>query len=277
MKTKLIIATSLLLMSCSKKNQVMEARAVNTATLTVTETAPTLSNYSSLDPFAMFDYFSNRAEVHLYISSYKGQRSQLTCGFKAGLKPMTSAIAGITLAPYSTMGLKALSSQQYRIAGLAGSSQNSVINYSINGKSYSASLVVPVTQNLFLPSQDLSSIYAGKKIIWTPSQAGISIKVFTPVGGYKEFILISLSYDVNAPGNRAKNAPIQRIKPTYKNILLNDTAGSYVFNANDVTGFPAGATIEVNIYRGVVSTPNINGLNFFAGSYSAVLFDTKKK
>lgn len=273
MNTKLIIASALLLLSCSKKNQVTEVKAVNTAT----ETAPTLNNYSSLDPFAMLDYFFNKADVHLYISSYAGRSPQLTCGFKAGLKPMTSNIAGITLAPFSTNGLRALPAQQNTIASFAGRPQNSVINYSIGGRNYSASLVVPVTENLFLPGQDLSSIYKGKKIIWASSKGGLPYKIMTKVGGYKEFVLISLSYDVNAPGNRVKKAPLQRIKPTYKNILLDDAAGSYVFSDNDVTDFPSGATIGVNIYRGTVSTPEINGENFLVGSYSAVLFETKKK
>lgn len=278
MKTKLIVVISLLILSCfscSKKNPGLEARSAYTTTLAVTEPAPTFVNYSSLDPLAMFDYYSNKADVQIYFSAYRGQHPKLTCGFRTGIKPMASVIAGISLVPYSTQGLKVVSTQQYKIASLIGYPQNSTIKYSMGGKNYSASLVIPTTQNLYLPSQDLSSIYVGKKISWTTSQAGLLLKtIITPIGGYKQFILISLSYDINAQG---KNTPIQRIKPTYRNILLNDEAGSYVFSANDLSGFPSGARIGVNIYRGVVSTPYINGLRFLAGSYSAFLFEAKKK
>lgn len=278
MKNLLIIITAALLFAGCKKND-----PVQTSERLATTTAFGITNYTTLDPATLLNIYQN-ADATLYTYSYStyknyNYRPVLSAYFKAGITPLKSSLNGMTLYPSPDGALTIASAQKNMLNSLSYSSQT-VFNFKQNNTTYTATLAVPRADNLVLPEQDVKSVYAGKIIRWTPSRTQYYTKdniiVNPPVVFKPALVVISISYDPNAPENNS-SGKIAKIKPTVRNILLDDT-GSYTFTAADVQICPLNKRLAVDVYRGRYNAQQVQGKNFLTGGFTAVqLISTRTK
>lgn len=267
MKNLLFLITAAALLFACRKNPVETSERSAT-------TAQGITNYTTLDPASLLNIYQN-ADATLYTYSYSTYKNYnyhpvLTAYFKAGITPLESSLNGMTLYPSTDGSLTLASAQKNMLSILSPYSSQAVFNFKQNNTTYTATVPVPLADNLVLPEQDVKSVYAGKTIRWMPSRTQYYTKDVTPPVILKPaLVLISISYDPNAPENNSTGKIVVRVKPVVRNILLNDT-GSYTFTAADVQICPVNKSLAVDIYRGRYNSQQVSGKNFLTGGFTAV-------
>lgn len=284
-----ILATliaAMLIISCKKSGIDQSASAV--------EQVQSIQNFTTLDPMTIYDQLTKQSDAYLYLYTQSGigdfsyNQPRLNCVFKDGYQVQDVRINNVSL---QRINATTLTEPQDASTLKAAFGHNAAVEmtYTKDGQQNTASFVLPVTTPLVMPEQDLSSIYPGKTITWikepSPDQSSPSKRDVVPIGSVDTYVLISLSYDPNAPGNRTPGSPITRKYPTYHNIIMKD-AGAYTLTRADLQDFPVGARIWGDIYRGglvnrygqgTVTDQTLGQGKIFLGSYSVVLFNTTNK
>ncbi len=288
MKILATLIAAMLIISCKKSGIDQSASAI--------EQVQSIQNFTTLDPMTLYDQLTNQSDAYLYLYTQSGiggdysyDKPRLNCVFKDGYQVQDVRINNVSL---QKINATTLTEPQDASTLKAAFGHNAAIEmtYTKDGQQKTASFVLPVTTPLVMPQQDLSSIYPGKTITWIkePSRdqsSGLSKRDVVPAGSLSTYVLISLCYDPNAPGNKPPRSPIIRKYSTYRNIILKD-AGIYTLTKADLQNFPVGGYIWADVYRGglvnrygqgTVTDQTLGQGKVFLGSYSVVLFNTIKK
>ena len=224
--------------------------------------------------------------THGSFSNQEPSDARLTAFFNKGKvdNVLPSTINNnITLTPQ--YGSSYVTSDEQNLINLFGRTAEIILNYKIEGKTFTSKFTHHVVDAFKMPPQDIKHISVGKKIIWIPSNLSANRIPFdtnskTASNHEDSYVMISISLDPIDPLYKKKYFDQEHYnKKVYNTIILNDSCGNYTFTKDDLKSFPPNAILSMEIFKGKFSliTDQNSKKKFFIGSYSMLLYSTTNK